>query len=186
MGSSLRGRGKCGYSTRIRRGRAAGKTTPPARLDFRPRPADNAGVMRGIEFRILVAVCTVSLASPPGWCCYVVPTPCCSVKAEQAKTSATGQAKPKCPHCCATDDSAPQPRPAQRPGRPEKSAPHCCCDRLPAAPRNAEQKTPPPVAALSASVAAAPPTLAATPRWTAQEPSVIPVQLHVIHCLWLC
>src|SRR5262249_8930385 len=112
--------------------------------------------------------------------------PCCSGKSEQAKTPTKGQTKAKCPHCCGADDSAPQPRPSKPPARPQKSMPSCCCDQLPAAPRNVQQKSPLPVATLSATVAIAPPLQAAVPRWTDPEAFVIAVDLHLLHCLWLC
>src|SRR5947209_20430935 len=130
--------------------------------------------MRRIALRTLVAVCSLSLAGPPGWCCYVIPTPCCSPKADHAKAPGKEQAKTKCPHCCGTDESAPQPRPSERPARPEKPLPGCCCDHLPPAPRSVEKKLPQPVAALGVGIATSPPAAVVALRSSEPEATVVP------------
>jgi hypothetical protein len=122
--------------------------------------------------RILVHLCSILLATPIGWCCWL-PVVQAAEKAEEADC------------CCCTAKE--KPAPAKSREAPSR-APTCCCDPQPgvSSASDVTGKAPAPalpavlvsfssVAALSSALALAPPSL--------HDPSP---PLHILHCLWLC
>jgi len=121
--------------------------------------------------RILVHLCSVLLATPIGWCCWL-PVVHADEKADEAK-------------CCCTPKEKPVPSKQEAP-QPSRS---CCCEAIPVISSTSELTGKDPASALpailvpSASLAAI--SLASSvldPR-SLHDPSP---PLHLLHCLWLC
>jgi hypothetical protein len=138
--------------------------------------------MSGIYQKALVAVCSLLVACPPAWCCYVLPLACCSQKADKPAESD----KPKCSHCCPDKSAAKPAKPAKTP-QPTGKGPQCCCDRQPATPPDGTVQVPGPMAAdIVADVPAVAAAVSAV-GWSSDFPvAVLPSALHVLHCVWLC
>jgi hypothetical protein len=121
--------------------------------------------------RILVHLCSVLLATPIGWCCWLPVVHAADEKAEVAKC------------CCCV----PKEKPVKPQGAPEPSR-SCCCDPLLVASSTSEltgkEATPalPAVLVPSASITAISLAIALNPP-SLHDPSP---PLHLLHCLWLC
>lgn len=64
--------------------------------------------MSWLFLRFLVAVCSILLVLPPGWCCYVLPAGCCGTPTQQSaeEEPASTPVKPAC-GCCHPKESSP-------------------------------------------------------------------------------
>lgn len=126
--------------------------------------------MRTACHHLLVIVCSLLLAAPFGWCCFV-----------PAFAQAEETAPVRCPHCPQHDE----PRPAAPDESPSPAEPmNCPCLEKQATARDGSEKFQPNLVTLAVPVALDVPAVAReVPTSSAFSSSQ---SLHLLHCVWLC
>ncbi len=122
--------------------------------------------------RILVHVCSILLATPVGWCCWM-PTARAEEKPEP----------PTCPHCVTKEKQTPA-KPTETPTRRT-----CCCESQPALISTSElagkDVTPTLPALLTLAVLPIPDAGLDIALDHSVAPPPTP-RLHLLHCVWIC
>jgi hypothetical protein len=133
--------------------------------------------------RTVVLTCSLLLALPPGFCCFVGARDCCSPKQQTKEIPA----QPLHGNCC--HEETPSQAPAKSPSLPKPSQPGktICCQEVPADRPAVERHLPDLTATVAALVPVAGPTvLGFVTEAAGQGFAFDSAPLHVLHCVWLC
>ena len=141
--------------------------------------------MRTRALRILCLVFSLTLALPPGWCCWLLGVGCCAAASQTANASAKAapKAKATCCHCIQEDKGDTKDFPAPKRMPPAKG---WCCEIQATIPTHSQELAPD---LMSMNVAQCQDASSSQVDSTlASFESFDPNQshLHLVHCVWLC
>jgi hypothetical protein len=138
--------------------------------------------MSSLFRQVLAFTCSVLVALPPGWCCFIETSPCCQTQTPPKKEQPADP--PPC--CCCHHQAGAEEHVSDVPAQPSAPQKLCCCEPTPSALPRIEKFSADLTAVLLPLPVEAPTVFSVSvPTGPGSLLSSSP-PLHVLQCVWRC